>query len=319
MAASSKNASAAELPTGAPVESFSATDPSCPTAATYLAQAALRVSASPDRSRRLAVSLRPANQGFEGTVDVIERAGSEATVVASRTVRGKTCDAVATATLLLIALGSLDDRPTNVPPAAPAPLGAPLEPPKAGARDEQTAPPRRDAARNVEWDVVVLGTVAGGLAVPAAGGGLRTGVGVRRGAWFRPQARLGVDVFADAQIENSTGTATRSLLAGRADVCPIGFGPERVVVSVCAAGALGNVRVQGESVPNPKNEARLYAALGGLARVRARLVSHLGVELSAGVLVPLVHHRFFFEPNADLLTLDAAIPFTEAGLSWSIL
>lgn len=307
----SPEALAADLPDVTSIGTFSATDSSCPTEDSFRAQARLRVSRSPDRSRMFAVSLRPARRGFEGTVEAIEETGSGSRVVASRTVRGETCSDVASATLLLVALGSLDDVPRDEGSAA---LGARTARP----RDEPPAPPPRDAARRGEFQVVVVGAVAGGLGAPAAGGGLRVGVGLGGPGWFRPHARLGIDLFADAQLENRAGTATRSLVAGRADVCPLGVSIERVVLSLCGAGAVGQVRVKGDAVANPRDEARLYGALGGLARVRVRAISQLGVELAVGVLAPLVHHRFFFEPNVDLFALDAPIPFAEAGLSWSI-
>jgi len=241
----------------------------CPLESTYRAEARQRMPERTDRARTLRVKLSPVPRGFEGTVEAIEISAGRPHVVASRTVAGTTCEEVADATLLLVALGLLEARPSGFGPVA-------------------------------------------------VGGGARLGVGLERRGLVRPELRLGVDVVGEAELRNAIGTARRSLLAGRVDLCPLAFGTRPVLARICAAGAVGEVRVRGENVASPRDEGRLYTAVGGLLRGHARLAGGLGADLSVGVLAPIAPHRFFFEPDATLFRLDRPVPFVEGGLSWSI-
>ena len=91
-----------------------------------------------------------------------------------------------------------------------------------------------------------------------------------------------------------------------------------MVVRFCGALALGQIRIQGENIRQPKDEARLYAAAGALAHTRVHVVGGLTAELGAGALNPVTRHRFYFDPGATLLSLDTMTFFGEAGLAWSI-
>ena len=286
----------------------------CPLESTYRAEARKRMPERTDRARTLRVKLVPVARGFEGTVEAIERSAGRPRVVASRTVAGTTCEEVADATLLLVALGLLEAPPPPPPPApapappapAPAPEPAPIEP--------APAPP----AVRPTFHVAGLALAASGFGPVAVGGGARLGVGLERRGLVRPELRLGVDVVGEAELRNAIGTARRSLLAGRLDLCPLAFGTRPVLARICAAGAVGEVRVRGENVDSPRDEGRLYTAVGALLRGHARLAGGLGADLSVGVLAPIEPHRFFFEPDATLFRLDRPVPFVEGGLSWSI-
>ncbi|OJY25585.1 MAG: hypothetical protein BGO98_33700 [Myxococcales bacterium 68-20] len=280
----------------------------CPLESTYRAEARQRMPERTDRARTLRVKLSPVPRGFEGTVEAIEISAGRPHVVASRTVAGTTCEEVADATLLLVALGLLEARPPPAPPPAPAPApeAAPIEP-----------APVRPAVRPT-FHVAGLALAASGFGPVAVGGGARLGVGLERRGLVRPELRLGVDVVGEAELRNAIGTARRSLLAGRVDLCPLAFGTRPVLARICAAGAVGEVRVRGENVASPRDEGRLYTAVGGLLRGHARLAGGLGADLSVGVLAPIAPHRFFFEPDATLFRLDRPVPFVEGGLSWSI-
>lgn len=288
---------------------FEASGADCPTESAFLAEARQRRPARSDPTRRLDVTLRPSERGFEGTVEAFEGDGDSARRIASRTVEGESCQDVASAALLLVALASLDAVGSPPSPDAPSP-NAPLE-----ALPSSGAPER---GSRLALHVAGLGAFLGGLGPLAAGGGGRVGLGVERQGLVRPEIRAGIDVFASADLENVVGTARRSLIAARVDLCPIGVGPERITARLCAAGALGEIRVRGVSVINPRDEGRLYAALGGLGRLRLHIAGGLSAELSGGVMAALLSHRFFFEPDATLLRTDSAIAFGEGGIAWSI-
>jgi hypothetical protein len=275
----------------------------CPSEETYRNEARARIPAQVERGRRLDVRLGPSADGFEGTVEAIEPRAGASTVVASRTVAGATCQEVADATLLLVALGVLEAPPPDARREVPPPPRA-IEP-----------EPR--AAPAIAFHVAGIALAASGFGPPALGGGARVGIGVERVGLFRPELRAGVDVVADAELRDSIGTAARSLIAGRLDACPIAMGT-RLSLRPCASGALGEIRVRGVDVPAPRDERRLHGALGALVRGRAGLVGGLSAELSVGVLVPLLAHRFYFEPNATLFRMDSAVFMVEGGLSWSI-
>lgn len=283
----------------------------CPSESAFRADAEARIPPRHDRSRTLRVKVGPSKDGFAGTLEVVD--AKDGSTVASRTVEGLTCGDVTTAVLLLVALGTVEEveaKPAeNVHTApAPAPLPGPDEVPVVRAVSARTQPTFHASA---------LAAFAGGFGPLATGGGLRIGGGLERPGLFRPDVQLGLDAFFDAVIETAPGTARRSLLAGRADICPLGLGPRRLVVRLCASGALGEIRVRGDDIASPKDEGRLYAELGGLVRARFEIAGGLGAEISAGVLAPLFAHRFFFAPNVTVLSLAPA-PFAEGGLSWTI-
>jgi hypothetical protein len=303
-------AAAAPAPEGEPVAGFEATGPGCPSAATFRAQARERLPARADPSRRFAVRLRPAPGGFEATVEAVEaveavEGGAGARVVAARTLSGATCDEVASAALLLVALGTHEAPPPVAPPA-----------PRRDAPARAPAPPERPT-RRLSAHVAGLGVALAGAGPTAAGGGLRAGLGVEGPGLFRPEVRAGLDGPFTATARNALGGGRRSLLVARLDLCPFALGPGRASARLCAAGALGEVRVRGLSVPEPKDEGRLFAALGAAVRGRVALVGGLGAELAVGVLAPLLSHRFYLKPDATLVELDAPLPFAEGGVSWS--
>jgi len=248
--------------------------------------------------RTLRVRLEPSPAGFEATVQA--EVGDQ--IVATRTVQGATCEDVARAALLLVALGSLEavavPDENDAPPPQPAP---------------HPAEPRRLA--------VHLGAtfvMATGLGPLAVGAGIRAGVGVERSGWFRPELRAGFDLVNSGELANELGTARRDFFAGRLDACPVALGPPAAVVRLCAATAVGQIRARGANVPLPKDETRLYAAVGGLVHARIRLAGRLTAEVGAAALNPVTRHRFFFDPDATLLELDTVTLFGEAGLAWSI-
>lgn len=287
----------------------------CPSESELRAEAERRVGERRDPARGLSMRVKGSNESFSATVEVV---GKNGTTTASRTIEGATCEGVANAALLLVALGSTDaaEAPANGGGAQPT-TSASVEPPKVVSDEASSAAIQQPSRTRTTFHATLLSTFIGGAGPVAVGGGVRI-AGAKEGAGlFRPEVALGLDGFLDATVERSSGQASRSLMAGRADLCPLGIGPRSVVIRVCAAGALGEIRVRGENVPRTKDEGRLYSALGGAVRARARIAGGLGIELAAGFLAPVQAHRFYFEPNETVVALASA-PFAEGGLSWSI-
>ena len=284
------------------VARFDASGEGCPDEATFRREAAARVPARRDPARSLQVRIGPAGAGYEATVQAV--AGDQ--IVATRTVEGATCEDVARAALLLVALGSIE--------GAPPPDDAPAARPAATSAEVASRPPRPTLALHLGAAFLVMP----GLGPVAAGGGLRAGASLEGRGWFRPELRAGFDVVGAGELTNEIGTASRRFFAGRLDACPIGLGPPALVVRLCAAGTLGRIGVRGEAVPQPRDESRLYAAAGGLLHARIRIAGALSADVAAGALAPLTRHRFFFDPDATLLVLDTTTFFGEIGLAWSI-
>jgi len=289
-------------PNAGPIAEIVAVGPGCPEEDALRREAESRIPPHHDPSRQLSVRIAPSNAGFDGTVSVLS-VSAPPEVIATRTVRGATCSDVASAALLLVALGVLE---------APAPV-EPLVDTSPGPCE-----PSMRAARRGTVSIAAIATLLTGVGPLAAGGGLRVGIGLDDDGWFRPEVQIGADAFAEGMLSNAQGTASRRLYVGRIDLCPVAVGRGRLTARVCGAGALGVIRVRGEAVDVPKDEGRFFGALGGLARADARLAGGFGVRISVGALAPLTRHRFFFDPDETLLVLDKPSFLSEAGLSWSI-
>jgi hypothetical protein len=245
---------------------------------------------------------------------VLREAGS---AVVERSVEGDTCAELASGLALITALAFGAARAPASAPAeaspraaasgasgaggAPAPQRSaptPTKPNEASAR----VPPPRDSAATMPSRATPLGFELG------AGGWVNT--------WTTPGIALGGDLFLRlaplaprAWSLRATGvygvgsasvgdrSASFSLLAGRAEACPLSWGTT-LAGEACVTlelGALGGRGDASSALLAGASRTVFWAGTAAVGRLRKRLGSSLSLEGQAELGVPLTHHDFVFE------------------------
>lgn len=236
------------------------------------------------------------------TVGRLERQ-TKAGTVAIRELRDATCERVADALALSLGLAvdpnALGAPPEPVPPetvvaGAPAPMppvtAAVLEPDAPPPAEPTPAPRQAAPERSSRPRVWSVGVSLGGLY------GLATHPLPRAEAFVSldhalstvlPELslRLGV-VGALGSMSSPSGTVDRTLLATRAEVCPIRLGSERIGARPCLVSELGLTRVAQDEA----SASSLWWASGLGLRGELGLGRRLRLEAAAGALLPVPRH-----------------------------
>jgi len=283
-----------------PVSIWYRTAEGCPTAAEFLEGLSAhaftaKVARAGDRID-FVVTLGRDERGSSGT---LERQSARGTV-AIRQVAAQSCEAVAQALMLTLALSAdpdatpsatqtpaVPESPHDTEDATPPPA-VPL-PPTAGAATE---PPDRSPQRGREierspWHPSFgahgsIGTLADGGAL--FGGSAFVDVAFDRGA--RPRGR----VSFVASLAAPTDALSLALLLGRLEVCPatvgrtLSFGP-------CAALDMGSLRVRSSAIGG-RSDAAFWSAAWTLLRGAYAPSPVWALELEGGASVPLTHYEF---------------------------
>ncbi len=261
--------------------------------------------AKDDAHRAFSVSLSGNGESWTGRLQV-ESAGQAAS---TRTVSGNSCEEVAEAMALVVAV-AIDPRATL----------SPTEP------ETQTVPteePVREAPRDAIVELKPRAEVAKEApVVPAASTRWRVGLGaqlaLQRGQapgvlWTLPPFlelqldgpdapdpvfRLSVGRGADEE-DVSQAAARFTWTFARAETCAAwDAGDLRLVPCAMAEG--GALRGAGRGVDSPRAETRPWFVLGMLGRTQWLLTPGFFVEAQGSVGAPLVRDRFYLEPNATV-------------------
>lgn len=238
-----------------------------------------------------------------GTVGRLERQTQSGTV-AIRELRDATCERVADALALSLGLAVDPDAPESKPalpethppaplvPEAPAPL--PSEPAPVAMAPVSAPPPTAassSASPAPRWS---LGLALGGAY------GIATHP-LPRGEAFvtldRPfdrvlpdlSLRLGM-IGALGSFSTQSGEVQRTLLAARAEACPLRVGNERVDVRPCLVGELGVTRAS-RSEPVDVDATSLWWAPGFAIRGELGVSQRIRLEATLAALVPRPRHE----------------------------
>jgi len=132
---------------------------------------------------------------------------------------------------------------------------------------------------------VGLSNLTSPLLAVGAGGLLRVRA---KGASFG----LSASYWSNALTRSDGDAELRAVLLGLS-VCPVSWqlGP-RAALDPCALANLGWLHLADPSAVNPREADRSFWGLGALARLRAAITPLVGLEVEAGVSVPLVNRRF---------------------------
>jgi hypothetical protein len=247
------------------------------------------------------VTLGKDEQGSSGT---LERQSAQGTI-AIREVHAASCDAVADALVLTLAL-TVDPDATPTPgsaaeasgartaastaPAAELPANATEQPvataPVSVSADQGPASNRAASTPSSPWraSVGAQGTVGSFMGTRALYG-VNASVGLRYERGPRPSARAGfvAEWSSDARAELDV-----RLLLGRLEACPALLG--RVVTfEGCAVLELGSLRAE-NTAPSGTADEGVWASVWALGRAGYALSPLWGLEFQAGLAVPLTHY-----------------------------
>ena len=258
--------------------------PECPTVTDFTQRLLVRTSARPARAdSTLVVRVTQRDHGARahGELSVHYVDGSEAT----RVVDGDTCESVVDALALMSAM-ALD--PAAIPAAAP-PIPVP-----------------DDAAPSVPLDARVGWHVAAGagggatfVLAPVAAPDVTAFVDVARGGTglFAPALRIGFEYASSGTAGVTGGRMQMSRSLGVVEACPLAVRAGALRLAPCARIEAGGVDASGVDVTPSRSALRPWVAPGLLGRVRYVLPPRFFVELSGGVVAPLVRDHFYFDPS----------------------
>jgi hypothetical protein len=222
-------------------------------------------------------------EGTRGSFVIVGARGGEPS--APRTLEGATCDEVAAALGLAVALVFDPDAtdkpapkaepspqapaPTRFPAAVVAPLPSPPPPP----------PPR--------IAVGLQGTVAGANDLPL--GAMAFGEILSK----RMSARLAFG-FQRATVEVAARSAdfTWGLLVP--DICPLRLVSEPLELTPCLGMALGVVEAEPNEIPGAASFTRAWIAPKPILRARLLLASSFAIEAQLGAEIPLIRGHYTF-------------------------
>jgi hypothetical protein len=111
------------------------------------------------------------------------------------------------------------------------------------------------------------------------------------------------------------GDARFSLVAGRAAACwksPWVAGG--VGAAACAYVDVGMVRGTGREIVGGQSIERLAVAPGALVALSWPQRSKVFAELNAGLAVPLVRYRYYFNPDVEIHETGAVLPWASLGI-----
>jgi hypothetical protein len=217
-----------------------------------------------------------------------------------------------------------------IPAGRTPPPGALLKPRPAPARDQRPQGPseRSGAApdptgRSGRGDGWLDDLTAGaGIAFALEGAPLpklATGVALVGTLAFERDAILSPLLEASAartqtvRVGTPSGVADFRFSSLRLLACPVRFPAVSVVaVRPCALGELGELEGIGKVTDDPARVVARWVAVGGAARLSVRLFGPLALLAEGAVVVPLIRHEFYFDPQGPE-TMALKVP--SAGIS----
>jgi hypothetical protein len=230
----------------------------------------------------------------------VEEGGSRT----ERSVSASTCDAVVAAFAVMVVM-VLDLDGERQPPSQP-PL-PPREQAETPARPRPTPPPPKSEVRPA-----AIG-LSGGVGLALQG---YEGAVVERSAVLQltvdtalhPRVRAAMARTAHVGMSTRSDRADLVWTTGRASLCGSPGWLHRHHISLCASTSIGMFDA---TVARPGGPTRslLWITAGPAAVLDIDLGWRLGLELEAGLSIPALRDRFFFEPGTELYSAPLVSPF----------
>jgi hypothetical protein len=229
-------------------------------------------------------------------------------------------------------------RPVTATPARGTVIPAGRTPPP-GALVRRRAATEADAPRRSSTDVT--GSSAGSASDADRGDGTLgrltagAGFGVALEGAPMPKLAAGIVLVGAASLERSSilspmlegsvvrtqtvrvatpsGVAEFRFSSARLLACPVRLPAVSVIaVRPCALGELGELEGIGKVTDDPELVVARWGAVGGAVRATVRLVGPLALLAEGAVVVPLIRHEFYFDPEGPETT---ALEVPSAGFS----
>jgi len=225
---------------------------------------------------------------------------------------GESCDAIALASSVVIALSldpnaSLDAEP---PAEEPKPRKQPTPPPKPKPKPRAKPAPKRETFPYLHGSVGVLFEL---LSIPSAF--TSAGVGVRH---RRFSVELGGAVYQPRDVslagQRRVGAELR-LFSGELLACFAAVPFQLGAVEVCPGLKLEYLRATASGVSNPDEAAVLMGAGVGALRGRLRATSWLSATLDAGVAMRPFRPHFVLIGVGKVFETPLVSPFARTGLA----
>jgi hypothetical protein len=241
-----------------------------------------------------------------------------------REIAGASCEQVAAALALVLAMSLSDDEE-----AQPA-----LEPEGATASRAEATDTRPTAVTGEPQPTTVVavaraepGKTARPRAALAAGAFLLTtsgalpnqnlGLGVHLEIVSPSLRSFRVTAQREAVITDGSPGASFELYSSQAQVCPAAWG-WRLQLIGCAAAEVGLMRVSGLAAMETQSVSRPWLAVGALARIRYPIGDRLSADLSAGAVLPVQRDRFYFEPDLAIHQVSGVVLRSALSLAMEI-
>jgi hypothetical protein len=242
--------------------------------------------------------------------------------VSRREVEGETCESVLAALALMSAVA--------VDPSAPLPRAGPSspssQPAEAGTPSEAETQARARAATSRELvhektdadggQQIAAETTSSQSARVSFAGGVGATTAVAPGlvllvptsvdlAWdspsrVSPMIRVGFEHAGSGDDAAPGGSARFVLNAGTVDACVRVQALRRLDLFPCFRAEGGVLSSTGVDIVPARSDSRPWVAMGALGAVRYRVVWHLFGEILAGIQVPFIRDRYFFEPDTTV-------------------
>jgi hypothetical protein len=186
----------------------------------------------------------------------------------------------------------------------------------AGEPDERASPSRSRS--------LGLGRLSVGLGIsfalegapltkPAAGAALQATLALERESWLSPLIGLSAVRTETVRVSTPSGVGEFRFTAFRLLTCPLRF-PDRGAVDArpCALAETGTLEAMGKVTSRPATVSARWLALGAMARVAVRPWGPIALVLEPALVVPLIRHEFYFDPQGPETTALRMAPY---GLS----
>jgi len=256
--------------------------------------------------------------GFTGRLAVRELDGSQT----NRTVSGASCDEVISAMALIAAVlvdpnasaEALSDSPSEsdpTPGSTPAPAPAPPPEPAPEAGPLPPSPPEYRKAPDSSARVAYGGGVAiafEGAAAPAGTPALALELeaALERDSFVSPLLVVSLERAFPKRSTTPNGVARFQWTAFRASGCPLRVSAGNDwVFRPCAFFEFGELVARGEQTERRSTTEAPWLALGGTLRVEYSPAPPLFLVLDGGLVAPLRHDTFYFDPPSPRNTAFA--------------
>jgi hypothetical protein len=129
-----------------------------------------------------------------------------------------------------------------------------------------------------------------------------------------PMLRASFERSWTDEIDDDRGSATFRWTAGALEGCSFQWSAGSFRASPCVRFEAGTLEGEGSDIVPAKAKRRTWLALGAVGQAEWTFLEPLTLDFGAGLVVPLIRDRFFFQPDTTLYRPPAVGGLVRAGL-----